>query len=361
MNLPTTFNSNQLPAHLQKRVDKGLTDELGGGVTSGFPVISYRGKVWRIQKGGQEVNYVDANEDPIPSIEVVLLKAKPRPSKIFYAQQYEEGSNAAPTCWSADGIKPDAGVTNPVNHDCASCPNNVWGSRITEAGKKSRKCTDTRRMAVVFAHELATKGEHAHVFLMRVPPASLNPLKDYGEKILGPKGIPYYGVVTRIGFDPQAAHPKLTFRATGFLPEDQFSTVERLRSGPDVAHILAESVEFDGDAGTTGLGQAANDAGGASASSAPQKPRPAPAAPRVQPVEQEDVPVAVMAEDEQDQGSAPVAEPVPEVSSFPPAQAPRQRKRKAAQPETVSTQVPKEEVGAVGANDFDAMLKSILG
>ena len=27
-------------------------DDLSGGVQSGFPVISYRGKVWRIRKGG---------------------------------------------------------------------------------------------------------------------------------------------------------------------------------------------------------------------------------------------------------------------------------------------------------------------
>jgi hypothetical protein len=364
------FGNSQLPAHLQSRINqKELTAELAGGVTSGFPVLSYRGKVWRLQKGGQETNYVDAAGDPIPSVELILLKAKPRPSKIFYAAAYAEGSNEAPTCWSADGIAPDAAVQTPVHSNCAACPNNVWGSRITEQGKKSRKCSDTRRMAVAFFNEVKAKGDASHVFLMRIPPASLNPLKDYGEKILGPKGIPYYAVVTKVGFDPSAAHPKLTFKALQFLTEDEFSVVEKLRDGPDVAHILAESVEFE--AGTTERAQVASDAGGASASSATQTARAAPAASRMRPVDDEDVPAAVLATTEEDDDQGDVNSPVnipPAVTlpvvtpPSPPAAARQPRKRKA--PAQISTPVevpPAATPQPAGTTDFDAMLSSILG
>lgn len=364
MNMPVKFEGAALPAHLQARQSGSeVAAELSGGVTSGFPVISYRGKVWRFQKGGQEVAFLDQDGNAIPSIELVLLKAKPRPSKIFYAKAYEEGSNEAPTCWSADGLKPDAGVQVPVHSNCAACPNNVWGSRITEQGKKSRKCSDTRRMAVLFYNELETKGHAAHVFLMRIPPASLNPLKDYGEKVLAPKGVPYYAVVTKVGFDPTAAHPKLTFKALRYLTEEEFSTVEDLREGADVAHILAEAVEFSGEAGTTEETQVAI----AGRPPATLKATPAPAAPRLQPVDEEDVPAAVIAtaEEDEDQGlETPVVVQPPVVSPpSPSVAAPRLRKKKAPAPVSIPVAVPTAAVAApsAGPTDFDAMLSSILG
>ncbi|MFV0410798.1 MAG: hypothetical protein ACK5LJ_14230, partial [Paracoccus sp. (in: a-proteobacteria)] len=56
------INKN-LPAHLQKAVDRTAIDEFSGGVQSGFPVISYRGKVWRVKMRGEEQVYVDDNGD----------------------------------------------------------------------------------------------------------------------------------------------------------------------------------------------------------------------------------------------------------------------------------------------------------
>jgi hypothetical protein len=43
----------QLPAAFAKLKVEDFT-EFTAGVTAGFPVISYRGKVWRIRKGGKE-------------------------------------------------------------------------------------------------------------------------------------------------------------------------------------------------------------------------------------------------------------------------------------------------------------------
>lgn len=264
-----------LPAALAKLVELATPEafsELTTGVTSGFPIISYKGKVWRIRKSGDEQMHVDANGDAMPSIEVVLVQANPHPSKIYYDKQYEEGSNESPRCFSNDGLRPDSGVQDPISKVCASCPMNAWGSRVTPQGKKARACSDARRMAVVFANDLYENGDECQKFLLRVPPASLNPLKDYAEKVLAPKGIPFFGIVTRIGFDVQVAHPQFTFKPARFLNEDEAEAIVALRGSEDVKRILAEAQEFPAAAAASeGESEQPASAGAAPAAAPPPK------------------------------------------------------------------------------------------
>ena len=300
------LNKSQLPAHLRADADQARTAaaEYAGGVTAGFPIISYRGKVWRIKKGGEEIAYVDRRGNPHPSIDVVLVRSNPRPSKTFYAGKYTEGDNSPPTCWSSDGLKPDAAVQQKQHHVCATCPRNAWGSRMTEAGKKGRECSDVRRMAVVFYSELQKKGADAHLFLMRVPPASLNPLKDYVEKALAPANVMPHAVVTQMGFDAQASHPKITFRVAEdeadnaiFLDAAEYELVKQLRESDDVQRILSEEPDY-AEAGTTG-----GDDGTARAAEGTPAPASAPKKQRARPVDEEDVPV--------EQTAAPAPAPTP--------------------------------------------------
>lgn len=262
----------QLPAAIAKLVQLAtpqVMSEMTGGITAGFPIISYKGKVWRMRKSGDEIMYLDAQGNAMPTIDVVLVQANPLPSKIFYDKKYEEGTNEAPRCFSNDGLKPDQSVQNPIAKMCGACPNNVWGSRVTDNGKKSRACGDARRMAIAFIDDLTEKGEDCMKYLLRVPAASLNPLKDYAEKALAPRGIPFFAVVTRIGFDPTAAHPQFQFKPVRLLTEDEANAVVALRDSDDVRRILAEAQEFPaGEAGESGGPSEAT----ASAASAPVPP-----------------------------------------------------------------------------------------
>lgn len=238
-----------LPAHIQRlnalaTAQAGVMNELSGGVTSGFPIISYKGKTWAVRKSGETEYMVDENGNARPSIDVVIVRSNPLPSKIFYEKAYAEGTNESPRCFSNDGVKPDASVQNPISKQCAACPNNVWGSKITENQKKTKACADARRMAVVSAEELKEKGDEAPLYLLRVPAASLNPVKDYAEKMLAPKGIPFFGVVTTIGFEVAVAHPQFTLKAARFVTDPEAVAVEKLRESEDARRILAEANEF---------------------------------------------------------------------------------------------------------------------
>lgn len=268
--------NSKLPAIFQQMPVSAITGELTGGVTSGFPILSYKGKVWRIRKGGEEELHLDDQGNAMPTVDVVLVQANPMPSKIFYDKAYEEGANETPRCFSNDGAKPDISVQNPISAICANCPNNVWGSRMTPSGKKSRACSDSRRVAVVFAQDLYENGADAVVHLLRIPPASLNPMKDYAEKVLAPKGIPFFAVSTRIAFEPTAAHPQFKFAPARLLNDEEAEAIMALRGSPDVERILAETQEFPaGAAAPEATAAAQSGATGQATPSASSNPAPA--------------------------------------------------------------------------------------
>ncbi len=280
MNALVSPQASQLPKHLQAvfgPVTTEVAKEFSGGIQSGFPVLSIRGKVWRVKKGGEEAPLLNEREEAVQSIDVVLVQSSERLSKIHYDKKFSEGDNQPPRCWSGNGVKPDVAVQNPIAKACGSCPNNVWGSRISEEGKKSRACSDNRRMAVVSLDDLdrVVGGEVDAVspMLLRVPPASLNPLKDFVEKALLPKGIPPYAVYVRIGFDVTASSPKLTFKpckhpvsGSPFLSEEHAEIIKALRGSEDIKRILDAELEEYSAAGTTDVGGEAAQAaaGGAS-------------------------------------------------------------------------------------------------
>lgn len=374
------LNKNQLPAHLRSTKARETAGELAAGVTAGFPIISYRGKVWRVRKGGTEVDFLDRRGNAVPSIDVVFVKANKNLSKTYYKGKWQEGDNSSPDCWSSDGIKPDAAVQNKQHHVCATCPRNQWGSRITEQGKKGRECSDVRRMAVVFADELAKKGKDAHTFLMRIPPASLNPLKDYAEKVLAPADVDYWKVATQVGFDAGASHPKLTFRVATdeddrprFVTEEELEAIEALRDSPEVEHILSEEPDY-ASAGTTGESEAAG------AASAPAEAAPAPAKapkpPKPRPVDDEDVPTVAAPltpddgdddEDDDDDGTAAAEAALAAAKA---AAAAKKAKKKAATKPSAPAPVPTDDDGdaapapaaaPAAKGGFDDILESLLG
>lgn len=221
---------------------EAVNDELGTGVSSSYAVIGYRGKVWSIKYQGEELHLMrDDGDGPRNSIEVVLLKASPAISKIFYKNGYVEGSNASPDCWSGNGVTPDPSVQNKVHPTCADCPMNAWGSRVTDAGKQGKSCADSRRVAAVPIADIAND-KFGGPMLLRIPAASLKDLKGYGDLLQG-FSFPYYAVATRISFDPQEAFPKFTFNAIRPLTEEEAKLVLELRDDKRVSVVVSETVD----------------------------------------------------------------------------------------------------------------------
>lgn len=228
------FESASLPAFLQETF--GLTNDLlvsGGG---GYPTVSIKGKVFTLKRGDEKTLITDSNDEPARSLEVVILKAGPagdKLSKVYYASGYTEGSDAKPLCYSNDGIAPGVNATEPQSKSCATCPKNVWGSHVSEDGKKGKACSDSKRLAI------APAGQVNDPMLMRVPAASLKALTAFGQQ-LAKRGVPYQAVVAKIGFDYSVAHPALTFKPVGFVDESTLMEIKEVVESDLVKRICGE-------------------------------------------------------------------------------------------------------------------------
>lgn len=216
-------------------------NDLSGGISAGFAVISYRGGKWRIKHRGEEHLLMRPDGDPMTSIELVLVKASSHLSKIFYKDGYKDGAAEAPDCFSNNGITPDAGCKNKQAASCAVCPMDVWGSRITPSGGRGKFCSDSRRVAVVPLNSLHNE-KFGGPMLLRVPAASLTALSDYGN-YMDSLGFPYEAIGTRISFDPAATYPKMVFKEIRALKADEAELIAGLQNDPRVVRILSESNE----------------------------------------------------------------------------------------------------------------------
>ena len=233
--------TSNIPAELKNVFDaEALAGDLSDGASSGgFAAVSFRGSKWRIAYGGETQPILNSDEEPVPSLEAVIVKASKDVSKLFYAKQYEEGDDEAPDCWSVDGKTPDIESTNKQCETCAACPNNVWGSKISGAGKKTKACSDNRRVVVVPLGDISNV-DHGGAMLLRVPAASLADLAQYG-KGMSAKGFPYNAIGTRIGFDINASYPKLTFKPIRQLTQDEMLEVAEVFNSDTLHNILSST------------------------------------------------------------------------------------------------------------------------
>ena len=239
MNIIPFDGSKSLPAYLKSFNVADINSDLTAHAGGGFPVISIKGKVFAVVRDGERVVLPNPKdpESPATAIDVVLLKANKGTSKVFYIKGYDpkDSEGAKPDCYSSDGVTPAADAQTPQAKKCATCPHNQWGSRITEKGaSKGKACNDTVRMAV------AAAGQINDPMLLRVPPASIKALGEYGQ-MLAKRGVGYNMVVTKVSFDQEAESPKLTFKPVGFLDDTAFAEVQEMIGSDVVQNILGAS------------------------------------------------------------------------------------------------------------------------
>ena len=231
--------SQNLPAHLRTAERDETTKALMGG-SGGSKRISIEGGVWRMLVNGKEVAQ---NEDR--AMNVVVVAAAQKISRIFYAGTYKKGVVSAPDCWSADGETPDAKAKAPQGKSCATCPQNIKGSGQGD----SRACRFQQRLAVVLENDIG-----GDVYQLALPSTSIFgagengkwPLQTYA-KMIASKGAPITSVVTEMRFDTNSSTPKLTFKPVRFLETDEFQTaLEQGKSPAAISAITMTVAQTDG-------------------------------------------------------------------------------------------------------------------
>jgi hypothetical protein len=213
------FNPAQTPSFARtgelSAVAKSLT---GGGSGVAMKRISIKGGVFRLVAGGKEVASIDDRH-----LDVVIVNAAPKVSRTYYEGQFVEGEAKGPDCWSADGDKPDASISNPQHANCAGCPQNISGS----GQGTSRACRFSQRLAVVLANDI----EGGDVMQLTLAATSIfgkelgddkRPLQAYA-RFLAAQNISPEMVVTRLKFDTKAAVPKLFFMPVRWLSDVEYN------------------------------------------------------------------------------------------------------------------------------------------
>lgn len=226
------FESGKLPAYLTSINVSELNQDLTSHASSGFPIMSIKGKVFTLSRGDEKTVLPNPKDpdSPATSIDVVIVKVNKGTSKVFYLNGYKEGEQAKPDCFSNNGDKPDAGSKTPQSKSCQTCAHNQWGSKIGENGGKGKACQDSVRIAI------APPDQVNDPMLLRVPPASIKALGELGTAC-AKRGVPYNAAVTKISFDLASATPKLLFKPVGLLDDATFNAVLEVANSDIVKNI----------------------------------------------------------------------------------------------------------------------------
>lgn len=225
----TLFKSGaSLPDYLREPDD--FTKRLAGGGVA-VKSISIKGGVWRMMEGANELA---KNEER--AMNFVVVNAAEHVARTFYAGEYKEGVEAAPTCFSPDGKTPDTSVKKPQSANCQTCPQNVKGSGQGE----SRACRYSQRFAVVLEGDI-----EGAVYRIQLPAKSLfgkpdgdkMPLQAYAKFLAG-HGVPISGVVTEARFDTNEAVPVLKFRAVRPLSREEVAAARAQGTSDDAAAAI---------------------------------------------------------------------------------------------------------------------------
>jgi hypothetical protein len=234
-----TLFKGGLPAYLKNAQDDA-TNALAGTGEGGLGArrISIKGGVFREFIGGKEYRVSEER-----SMNVVIIKAAPKVSRIYYAGSYTEGEAVSPTCWSSDSQRPDEKVKaeNKQAATCLNCPQNIKGSGQGD----SRACRYQQRLAVVLDGEV----DKEEVYQLVLPPTSVFgdgekgklPLQAYARHLKN-HGTPITGVVTEMRFDTASPTPKLVFKPVRPVSEEEFEIIQTLKDSSEATAAITLTV-----------------------------------------------------------------------------------------------------------------------
>ncbi|MEG1707089.1 MAG: hypothetical protein RR285_00085 [Acinetobacter sp.] len=210
----TAQEQSQLPTYLQQYMDQGGSSADANSmaeVKTSVPRVSLKGKRFKFINGEEESKGTD-------SIHVAILAVEPPGqlmNKVFYKGGYNPNDTAPPDCASSNGIAPDAWVSDPQADTCAKCPNNMFGSAISQSGKKAKACKDSKVLWVAKPDDI-----DGVVYGLKVPVTSLKSMGEYGKQVKS-LGVPLAAIVTEILMDQDNEYPLLEFKQVGFLNQTE--------------------------------------------------------------------------------------------------------------------------------------------
>lgn len=235
--LQLLIQSNPELAQKLAALQAAATSGISGG---GPPILSCKSTRFVVKEDGTATPLCYPSDYPVPELQgqpiavvpAIVLGAKDGFEKAWYATKFKDGEEpAAPDCWSADGVKPDASSTLKQCESCAGCQHNQFGSGTDANGDpgKGKACPDKKVLAVYFSPK---------VYKLTVMPTALKGWKQYC-KDLSAMGVFLPTAITKISFAKDKNFPSYEFSFGGLLNEAQVKSVLEKLDSAEVKEILS--------------------------------------------------------------------------------------------------------------------------
>jgi hypothetical protein len=200
------MNAPQLPAYLQNKTRTNLNAVATACIGGAMPNhISIRGNQFTlIDEAG--------NKMPLgPVMDGTVVDIADHIAKQYYEEDWRDGSDNPPDCWSMNGIGPSRESVKPQARTCGECQWNVRGSDTSKlSGKPIKACRDEKPVALLLP------AYPNMLFRLVLPPGSFKNWASFTKQFVG--GIDVSDVLIRFGFEPQK-NGVLTFAVNGYIPE----------------------------------------------------------------------------------------------------------------------------------------------
>jgi len=209
-------DTNQMSPALASRQRRRIIDDASQGLgMSRGAHLSIRGGRFRLINGNGVETLV-----PTHYVDIVVVDANDRASRIYFAGEYDPTSDEPPVCFSDNGTGPSTQAMQPQHPVCQTCPQNVRGSATSFKGSPTTACSNRKKLAFIVPDDPAV-----NVYEFQIPPGSLTGLRDYTnwlkQQASGIEGrqLDIADVVTRVEFDPDKQFV-MTFKAVGYADDD---------------------------------------------------------------------------------------------------------------------------------------------
>lgn len=153
----------------------------------------------------------------------------------FYEGRFDPDNAATPCCYAFGNdektMAPHEKSTKPQHTDCATCPNNQWGT--SETGK-GRACKNVLRLALIAATDDPKAIADEEVVWMKVSVTSVKNFSAYANQLASALSIPPFAAITEIASAPDAKTQQVV----------TFKLAEEIQDGAVIKAIMDKRKTF---------------------------------------------------------------------------------------------------------------------
>lgn len=191
-------------------------------------------------KGGR----LSYDDNPIPGDKMNVVVIDFALENGIFREKYNALKPATPMCYSLgrdeEELKPHEDCEEPQHTDCATCPNNEWGS--DPDGGRGKACKNSRRIAVIPADAL-TKGHDVlrktNAVMCKLPVTSIKIFSKFINQIVKVLEVPPFAVVAELSLTPNPS----TIFSVNWKIIDQITDMELLQILYD-KHVATSKILF---------------------------------------------------------------------------------------------------------------------